>query len=123
MRDARWQVTDLAITQVAIMRQLEKAGPATASELATAEHISPQAVAQQLNGLNDRGYVLTEPDAFDRRKTLISLTRRRRRSSWPRCWNPARHCWRAPSKRLSPRVSWPILTVQSMCWNGWRRPS
>ncbi len=48
LRDARWQVTDLSITQVALMRYLEKEGTATASALAAAEHISPQAVAQQL---------------------------------------------------------------------------
>ncbi len=74
LRDARWQVTDLAITQVAIMRHLEKAGPSTASDLAVAEHISPQAVAQQLKGLRERGYVRAEADATDRRKTRISLT-------------------------------------------------
>ena len=74
LRDARWQVTDLAITQVAIMRYLEKEGSATASELAAAEHISPQAVAQQLKGLKERGYVRSSPDTIDRRKTLISLT-------------------------------------------------
>src|SRR5688572_22463370 len=74
LRDARWQVTDLAITQVAIMRYLEKEGPATASDLAAAEHVSPQAVAQQLKGLKERGYVRAEQDATDRRKTLISLT-------------------------------------------------
>ncbi len=73
LRDARWQVTDLSITQVAIMRHLEKAGPSTASDLATAEHISPQAVAQQLKGLRERGYVRAERDATDRRKTRISL--------------------------------------------------
>ena len=74
LRDARWQVTDLAITQVAILRHLEKEGPSTASDLASAEHISPQAVAQQLKGLKERGYVNTEQDATDGRKTLISLT-------------------------------------------------
>lgn len=74
LRDARWQVTDLAITQVAIMRHLEKVGPSTASDLAAAEHISPQAVAQQLKGLRERGYVRAELDATDRRKTRISLT-------------------------------------------------
>jgi DNA-binding MarR family transcriptional regulator len=74
LRDARWQVTDLAITQVAILRLLEKEGSATASDLAAAEHITPQAVAQQLKGLKDRGYVQTRPDPNDRRKTLIFLT-------------------------------------------------
>lgn len=74
LRDARWQVTDLSMTQVAILRHLEREGPATASDLATAEHVSPQAVAQQLKGLRERGYVVAEPDATDRRKTRISLT-------------------------------------------------
>src|SRR5215218_4957787 len=74
LRDARWQVTDLAITQVAIMRHLEKEGPSTASDLASAEHISPQAVAQQLKGLKERGYVQMQPDLSDRRKIRISLT-------------------------------------------------
>lgn len=76
LRDVRWQVTDLSLTQVAILRQLERAGPSTASMLAAAEHISPQAVAQQLAGIRDRGYIETEPDAHDGRKTLISLSRK-----------------------------------------------
>lgn len=75
LRDVRWQVTDLSLTQVAILRQLERSGPSTASALATAEHISPQAVAQQLVGLKDGSYIQTEPDARDGRKTLISLSR------------------------------------------------
>lgn len=74
IRDARWQVTDLSITQVAILRNLEKDGPSTASDLAAAEHISPQAVAQQLKGLRERGFVAAAPDEEDRRKTVISLT-------------------------------------------------
>jgi DNA-binding MarR family transcriptional regulator len=74
LRDARWQVTDLSITQVALMRYLEKEGLATASDLAAAERISPQAVAQQLHGLKERGFVEGRPDESDRRKTLLSLT-------------------------------------------------
>ncbi len=75
LRDVRWQVTDLSLTQVAILRQLERAGPSTASALAAAEHISPQAVAQQLAGLKAGAYVESEPDARDGRKTTISLSR------------------------------------------------
>ncbi len=75
LRDVRWQVTELSLTQVAILRQLERAGPSTASALAAAEHISPQAVAQQLAGLKEGAYIETEPDTRDGRKTLISLSR------------------------------------------------
>ena len=75
LRDVRWQVTDLSLTQVAILRQLERVGPSTASALAAAEHISPQAVAQQLVGLKARGYIAAAPDTNDGRKTSISLSR------------------------------------------------
>lgn len=74
LRDARWQVTDLSITQVSLLKYLEREGAATASALAAAEHVTPQAVAQQLKGLKERGYVTTAPDPGDRRKTVISLT-------------------------------------------------
>ena len=74
LRDVRWQVTDLSLTQVAILRQIERQGSATASELAAGEHISPQAIAQQLTGLKERGYIEQQPDANDGRKTLISLS-------------------------------------------------
>lgn len=74
LRDARWEVTDLSITQVSLLRYLDAHGSATAAELAVAEHISPQAVAQQLRVLKERGYVSTAIDPGDRRKTLISMT-------------------------------------------------
>jgi DNA-binding MarR family transcriptional regulator len=79
LRDVRWQVTDLSLTQVAIMRHLERTGAATASELAAAEHISPQAVAQQLHAMKERGYVVLEPDPADRRKIKISMSDEGRR--------------------------------------------
>ncbi|HET9660370.1 MAG TPA: MarR family transcriptional regulator [Thermomicrobiales bacterium] len=75
LRDVRWQVTDLSLTQVAILRQLERASPSTASALAAAEHITPQAIAQQLAGMKEQGYIEAAPDAKDGRKTLISLSR------------------------------------------------
>ncbi len=78
LRDARWEVTDLSMTQIAILRFLDTQGGGTAAALAVAEHISPQAVAQQLRGLKDLGYIETEPDATDRRKTSIFLTERGR---------------------------------------------
>lgn len=78
LRDARWEVTDLSMTQIAILRFLDTQGGGTAAAIAVAEHISPQAVAQQLRGLKDLGYIETEPDVNDRRKTNISLTERGR---------------------------------------------
>ena len=74
LRNALWQVTDLSITQFAILRNLDGMGSMTASGLAAVEHVSPQAIAQQLAGLKERGYIDTQPDADDGRKTRISLT-------------------------------------------------
>ena len=74
LRDARWDVTDLSITQVSILRYLDAHASATAASLAVAEHITPQGVAQQLKGLKARGYIETQSDPGDRRKTVIQMT-------------------------------------------------
>lgn len=74
LRDARWEVTDLSLTQVSILRYLDTHGAGTAAALAVSEHISPQGVSQQIANLKERGFVSTRPDPHDRRKTVILLT-------------------------------------------------
>ncbi len=74
LRDARREVTDLSLTQVSILRYLDTNGSGTAAALANSERITPQAVAQQLANLRTCGYIATEPDPLDRRKTVILLT-------------------------------------------------
>jgi DNA-binding MarR family transcriptional regulator len=49
-------------------------GPTTAAALATAEHVSQQAIAQSLTPLKAAGYVSARPDPGDGRKSLISAT-------------------------------------------------
>jgi DNA-binding MarR family transcriptional regulator len=67
-------IAGLSIAQLSLLQRLRLAGPSTASALASAEHVSQQAVAQALAPLKAAGLVSAEPDPHDRRKTLIALT-------------------------------------------------
>jgi DNA-binding MarR family transcriptional regulator len=64
----------LPISQLAILQRLRDGGPATAASLAIAEHVSQQAIAQNLTALKDAGLVEATPDTDDARKRLISVT-------------------------------------------------
>src|SRR6185437_7932224 len=55
--------------------RLRDGGPATASALATAEHVSQQAIAQHVAALVRAGLVQTREDPSDARKRVISVTR------------------------------------------------
>jgi DNA-binding MarR family transcriptional regulator len=65
----------LSISQLTILKHLRDSGPATASALAVAEHVSQQAIAQNLAALKEAGLVRATPDQTDRRKSLISITK------------------------------------------------
>ena len=64
----------LPISQLTILQHLRNGGPTTAAALATAEHVSQQAIAQNLKKLKDAGLVQVMPDPDDGRKSLISVT-------------------------------------------------
>ncbi|MEN6372189.1 MAG: MarR family transcriptional regulator [Armatimonadota bacterium] len=66
--------TGLSISQLCILHRLNRNGPATAASLATAEHVSQQAIAQILTILKSAGLVQADADPNDGRKTLISIT-------------------------------------------------
>jgi DNA-binding MarR family transcriptional regulator len=63
------------ISQLAMLARIIEAGPITASELAQAEHIRPQSVAEIVNTLKAEGLVESRPDPTDGRKSLLSSTR------------------------------------------------
>jgi DNA-binding MarR family transcriptional regulator len=63
----------LPLGQLSVLERL-LTGPATAAQLALAEHVSQQAIAQSVERLKQAGLVQTEPDPDDRRKNLISIT-------------------------------------------------
>ncbi len=66
--------TGLSISQLSILQRLHRNGPATAASLAAVEHVSQQAIAQNVAPLKSAGLVQSEPDQQDARKTLISVT-------------------------------------------------
>ncbi len=66
--------TDLSLTELSIIRRLRQDGPATAATLAASEHVSQQAIAQNLSELKSTGLVQADLDPTDGRKRLISVT-------------------------------------------------
>lgn len=76
MRETRPdRAKQLPISHLAILKRLRDAGPATASALAAAEHVSQQAIAQHVAALTRAGLVQAKSDASDARKRLIHVTR------------------------------------------------
>jgi DNA-binding MarR family transcriptional regulator len=64
--------TGLSVSQLAVLRCVVDEGPVTAAYLATAQHVSPQSIAQNLAVLKAAGLVRAQRDPADGRKTLIS---------------------------------------------------
>jgi DNA-binding MarR family transcriptional regulator len=65
---------ELTVPEMAALSRLDRGGPATASDLARAEQITPQGMGATLTGLTRRGLVDRKPDPNDGRRTFISLT-------------------------------------------------
>jgi DNA-binding MarR family transcriptional regulator len=65
---------ELTPSQASVLSRLDKAGDATASELAAAERVRPQSVAATLSVLEGRGLVRRRPDPADGRRQVISLS-------------------------------------------------
>ncbi|MEV7780644.1 MarR family transcriptional regulator [Kitasatospora sp. NPDC088351] len=57
------------------LHRIVQNGPMTASELAQAEHVRRQSMAETLAALRDGGLVATAKDPNDGRKSLVSATR------------------------------------------------
>ncbi|MFJ8015666.1 MarR family winged helix-turn-helix transcriptional regulator [Streptomyces sp. NPDC096339] len=66
--------TGVTLSQVSVLKRLERLGPCTASDLARAEKIRPQSVIATVNALQADGYVTRTPHPTDGRQLLISLT-------------------------------------------------
>lgn len=77
LREAAWSSgVDLPIAQLALLKRLRDGGPSTAVVLAAAEHVSHQAIGQNLAALKRAGLVRTAADPNDGRKSLVSITAR-----------------------------------------------
>lgn len=64
----------LTLSQLAIVQRILAGGPTTAAELAAAEHVTQQAIAQSVAILKVGGLVSGERDEADGRRVLISVT-------------------------------------------------
>jgi DNA-binding MarR family transcriptional regulator len=65
-------------TQRSVLSRLSKEGPATTSELATAERVRPQSMAATVAVLQDAGLVGRSDDPGDGRRKILSLTKQGR---------------------------------------------
>ncbi|WP_063759926.1 MarR family winged helix-turn-helix transcriptional regulator [Streptomyces sclerotialus] len=67
---------ELTLGAMAVLGRLDRDGPATASELAAAERVTPQSMARPVARLVDLGLVERRPDPADGRQTLLHPTGR-----------------------------------------------
>ncbi|MET9486308.1 MarR family transcriptional regulator [Nocardia sp. NPDC006630] len=64
---------ELTPSQLSVLSRLSR-GDTTASDIATAERVRPQAIAATLNILEERGLIERRPDPLDRRRQLVTLS-------------------------------------------------
>jgi len=62
------------ITQTAVLGRLDRCGAQSVSDLAAAERVRPQSMAQTVGDLEADALVEREPDPDDRRRALVNLT-------------------------------------------------
>src|SRR6202522_1486148 len=65
---------ELTLPESAALSKLNRLGPATSSELAKLEQISPQSMGATLAALEARGLVERHPDPGDGRRVVLSIT-------------------------------------------------
>jgi len=60
--------------QLAVLGRLAREGPASVSDLAAAERMRPQSMAQTVHDLEAAGCVTRRPDPDDKRRQFVELT-------------------------------------------------
>jgi DNA-binding MarR family transcriptional regulator len=79
------------LSQGAVLGRLDREGPQSVSDLAGAERVRPQSMAQTVGDLEADGLVARRPDPADGRRALVELTEqgdealqadRRHRDGW-----------------------------------------
>jgi DNA-binding MarR family transcriptional regulator len=68
------QHDDLSIPESSALSRLDRGGPATSSDLARADGISPQSMGATIAALEQRGLVARERDQQDGRRIVLSIT-------------------------------------------------
>lgn len=62
------------VAQLTVIGRLDRGGPASVSDLAAAERMRPQSMAQTVGDLEQAGLVARHPDPGDRRRAFVELT-------------------------------------------------
>jgi DNA-binding MarR family transcriptional regulator len=62
------------VAQLTVLGRLDRHGPASISQLAAAERMRPQSMAQTVHDLEAAGLVSRRPDPSDKRRSFIELT-------------------------------------------------
>ncbi len=65
---------ELTMPESSALARLNRGGPATSSDLARQEQISPQSMGATLGALEARGLVERRPDPGDGRRAVMSIT-------------------------------------------------
>jgi DNA-binding MarR family transcriptional regulator len=65
---------ELTIAETSALSRLDRGGPATSSDMAKQDRISPQSMGATLAALEARGLVERSPDPGDGRRAVISVT-------------------------------------------------
>lgn len=65
---------ELTLPETSALSRLDRGGPATSSELARADRISPQSMGVTIAALEERGLIAREKDAEDGRRIVLSIT-------------------------------------------------
>jgi DNA-binding MarR family transcriptional regulator len=80
-----------SLSHGAVLGRLDREGPQSVSDLAAAERVRPQSMAQTVGDLETGGLVSRQPDPSDGRRALVELTSegqavlaadRRQREGW-----------------------------------------
>jgi DNA-binding MarR family transcriptional regulator len=64
----------LPIGQASVIARLDRDGPSWVSDLAAAERVRPQSMAQTVGELEAQGFVCRRPDPLDGRRMMVELT-------------------------------------------------
>ena len=74
IRRLRAEPGQLPVGQATVLARLDREGPASTSDLAAAERMRPQSMAQTVRELAAAGLVSRRPDPADGRRALVELT-------------------------------------------------
>ncbi|WP_225728221.1 MULTISPECIES: MarR family transcriptional regulator [unclassified Nocardia] len=65
---------ELSLSQVSVLKRLDRDGPATIADLARADKLRHQSMAATVTALVDRGLLRRTADSADLRRKLLTLT-------------------------------------------------